>query len=162
MKKIISILFVLFCSSKLLAPEIQQQILVGESNRQKMKIDIEQVCFIESNNKSNVISQDGACGLMQITPIALKEWNIHNKDKPYTYKQLKVDSINVKIGTWFLNERIPDILVKNNIPLTINHRLMSYNWGPYSVIKWYKKGANYNNIPEETKCYLTKYWSKYE
>ena len=123
-------------------------------------IDIEQVKYIESLNNPKVTSHDGAIGLMQITPIALKEWNLHNTEK-YSRKDLFNPSINVKIGEWFLHDRIPEILETNKIPVTINHVLMSYNWGAYSVVKWYKKGGNYSKIPEETKTYLNKYWSKY-
>ncbi len=126
----------------------------------KYQLDIESIILIESNGKINVVSNQGAIGVMQIRGIALKEYNNRNRIK-YTVENLYNRNINIIIGKWFLEKEIPRILEKNNIPITVTNVLISYNWGVNNTIKWYKKGGDINKLPKETRNYLLKYWLKF-
>ena len=58
----------------------------------------------ESHFKSTAKSKANARGLMQVTPIALKDYNIRN-GTAYSETDLDNDEINVKIGCWTLNRQ---------------------------------------------------------
>lgn len=58
----------------------------------------------ESNFISTAKSRADAKGLMQVTPIALADFNKHNGTS-YTDAQIYDDAINVKVGCWTLNRQ---------------------------------------------------------
>ena len=124
------------------------------------EVNIDNIILIESNGKINVVSNQGAIGLMQITKIGLKHYNKVNKtnlNKNHLYNK----DININIGKWYLEKEIPRVLKLYNIPITVTNVLISYNWGVNNTIKWYKAGGNINKLPKETRSYLLKYWSKF-
>jgi soluble lytic murein transglycosylase-like protein len=98
-------------------------------------ININKIIQIESNGNSlayNIKSQ--ARGLMQITPIVLKEYNQYNKTN-YKVGDLFNSEINIKIGKWYLEKRIPQMLKYYGKSDTIYNRLISYNAGINYVVK---------------------------
>lgn len=124
-------------------------------------LDYNQIKLIESGNNEKAISTENAIGSMQITQISLDEWNKFHPNEQYTFDDLFIRKINIKIGKWMLSKQIPMYLKQNNIPNSLNYKLIIYNWGIGNFINWYKNGANYSKLPEETKSYLLKYWQKY-
>ncbi len=138
-------------------------------------IDISAIIQIESKGKPYALGKDGEIGLMQIRPIVLMEWynNVGMFGTGYkipgdmwspivyenNYKKadLFTPSVNVKIGTWYL-ERIRDHYCKVwNIPPTIEHIIIGYNWGIGNLKKWYRAGADWDKLPKTTKKYIKKY-----
>lgn len=121
-------------------------------------IDKNLVIKIESGgNPLAFNSGTKARGLMQITPIALKEWNNLNPGRQYKEKDLFVPEVNTEIGTWLLDQRIPKMLNTYKIPINAETVLASYNWGIGNVKNWHRRGADPEELPEETQNYLSKY-----
>jgi hypothetical protein len=124
-------------------------------------VDIMQIRIIESGDKNDKVSVAGAIGNMQIMPIALEDLNKMHPNERYSEKDLYNKFINVKVGTWLIEERIPQILKLNDVPLTINNILIAYNWGGGNAVKWYKNDKKIKNLPQETQQYIIKYWAKF-
>lgn len=98
----------------------------------------------------------------------------HNRDymffKDYKeFKNKRIDLYNPKInkfiGTWYLKRiwyhylpyyRLEEIKEK---PLLL--LVACYNGGIGNVVKWYKKGAKYDQLPQETKRYYEKFYKMY-
>ncbi len=138
-------------------------------------IDINAIIQIESKGDPNARGSVGEIGLMQISPIVIIEWfNVIGMfgtsyeipgdarspivyGNNYTSSDLFTPSINVKIGTWYL-ERIRDHYCKVwNIPPTIEHIIIGYNWGVGNLRTWYRAGSDWNKLPRTTKNYIKKY-----
>ena len=142
-------------------------------------IDIPTIIQIESNGNPNAYNKSsGAIGLMQITPIVLKEYNkegIFTQEiktrRLYSLGDLYVPTINIEIGTWYINERIPQMLKAYNLLDSIDNRLIAYNWGIGNLKNWVErhtsvivysgkpsKSINPNHfLPKETQNYIKKY-----
>jgi soluble lytic murein transglycosylase-like protein len=119
-------------------------------------VNMDIVAQIESNKNPNAISYRGAKygrGYLQISEICLKEWNQFNKVK-YTVDDLFDKEINIKIGTWYMNNRIPKMLHYYKINDIIEHRLIAYNFGIGNLIKYLKGEVQ---LPLETINYINKY-----
>ena len=114
---------------------------------------VECVIEVESGGNPNAVSKAGAIGLMQITPIVLKEYNENRKDRSVFYNidkcQLGDPEMNKIIGTWYLH-RLHDHYKCE----TIEDILWAYNGG----IGNKRKGIKYN----ETKNYIKKVMKLYE
>ena len=124
-------------------------------------LDYNQVRIIESGNKDKVVSIMNAVGCMQVTQAGLNEWNIIHPSNRYSLEDLYLRHVNVMIGEWLLRKRIPEYLVMAKIPNSLNYKLIIYNWGWGNFQTWYGNGANYSELPEETRNYILRYWSKY-
>ncbi len=124
-------------------------------------LDYKQVRLIESSGDSTAVSGEGAIGDMQIMPVTLEEWNRFHPGQLYKPQDLLSREVNLKIGKWMLAKQIPMYLKMDTIPDKLNYKLVIYNWGIGNFLKWYKDGANYSKLPEETRNYLLKYWGKY-
>ena len=139
------------------------------------EIDISKIIQIESSGNPNAYNKSsGAIGLMQITPVCLEDWNTFKSGKMYgeiarcnkndcenytlfeyyNLGDLYNPTINVKIGTWYINERIPQMLEAFDIPDTVENRLIAYNFGVGNLRK-YLEGEK--KLPKETKNYILKY-----
>ena len=119
-------------------------------------VDIMRVVSLESSGDAGVFNPASkACGLMQITPICLREWNQNHPLDSYDFDDLFNAEVNIKIGTWYINEKIPKYLNFYKIADTLENRLIAYNWGIGNLTKYYR-GADIK-IPEETKNYVKKY-----
>jgi soluble lytic murein transglycosylase-like protein len=117
-----------------------------------IEIDMSIIAQIESSNNADAISYRGAKygrGLLQISEICLKEWNMFNKEQ-YTTEDLFDKEVNIKIGTWYMNKRIPQMLKHFDKPVTIKNVLISYNAGIAYVV-------NGGKLPKETVQYIEKY-----
>lgn len=122
-------------------------------------VDVIQVKIIEGN-KSSAVSVAGAVGNMQIMPVTLDDWNLKNPNNQYTMDDMLIESKNIRVGKWMLEKRIPEMLKSKQVPLTINHVLIAYNWGCGNLVKWYNSGAVVARLPIETQQYICKYWAK--
>ena len=130
-------------------------LLLSISNSFAESVNIDKIIAIESSGNPWAFNEDSdAWGLMQITPICLKEWNNRN-EKQYTSEDLCDPDINRKIGTWYMNIRIPAYLCVFDIEDTIENRLIAYNWGIGNLRKY--KSGSIKSLPYETKNYIKKY-----
>jgi soluble lytic murein transglycosylase-like protein len=130
------------------------------SNVNAVEINLDAIKMIESSNgRDKRVSSKGAVGLMQITPICLKDYNIQTKSK-YTMKDMWNDDINFKVGSWYINVRIPQFLRAYRFRDYGENRLLAYNMG---IGRMRKLRSIYGNrwhlkLPTESKNYLKKYW----
>lgn len=121
-----------------------------------------------SGNPSAYNSRSGAIGLMQITPIVLREYNEDTQkncltcyedgflDQPICYRKIDLynPKVNRQVGSWYFNYRIPKMLKHYHIKDTIENRLWAYNSGIGNVVKGIK--------PKETRDYIRKVTQLYE
>ena len=149
-------------------------------NAEAGEIDINSIIQIESNGNPNAYNKSsGAIGLMQITPICLMDWfnNVGMFGTGYTISNdIRSDIVyadnynmsdmydggkNVRVGSWYINTRIPQMLKHYGLEDTVDKPLLleiaCYNWGIGNVVKWYRSGAKYNKLPQETRRYYEKY-----
>ena len=108
---------------------------------------LDALIFAESSNNPNAKSDKNARGLMQITDPALTDYNTY-KQADYTMDQMYDPSLNQAVGTWYLNQRIPQMLKHYKLPDTTEYRLWAYNAGIGNVVKGIK--------PKETQDYIAK------
>ena len=142
----------------------------------EVKIDIQKIIMIESSGDPQAISKSGCIGLMGINPKgALADWNLkigmfgtHYKNpNAKTISELEIvygnyynlgdlynPTVNVKIGTWYINERIPQMLKAYGIEDTIDNRLIAYHDGVGNLRK-YLRGER--KLGKFMKGYLRKY-----
>lgn len=112
-------------------------------------IDMNKIHQIESSgNPMAFNSHSQARGLGQITPIVLRDWNNMHPNDQHTSKELFDADTNTKIGDWYMNRRIPQLLTRKGLPDTTTNRLVAYNAGISRVGK---------SLPKETQDYLRKY-----
>ena len=124
------------------------------------------VIQIESGGNPYAISKDGCLGLMQISPIVLKEYNENQwvtlsyypdghwaerrrNGDDYKWADLYNPEINIIIGTWYLKRIWFHYLPHYKIPQTIENLLWVYNAGIGNLVK--------GIMPKETKNYIKKY-----
>jgi len=118
---------------------------------QAEEIDLNKIIHIESSgNPLAWRKADDSRGLMQITPIVLKEWNNFHPREKHSANDLWNPAINKKIGSWYMNARIPQLLKHYGKPDTLKNRIISYNAGISYVVKG-------KAMPEITRSYLAKY-----
>jgi hypothetical protein len=103
------------------------------------------------NSKSDDVSDKGATGVMQVTPIALLQFNLAHRNKKYSMDDMKNDAKNKEVGEWYLNEYIPTTLKKRNVKVNSVNRMIAYNAGPYSLSL-----KDYTRLPKETVNYIIK------
>lgn len=112
-------------------------------------VDMSKIIQIESSWHPDAYNRHtGATGLCQITPIVLKEYNKMQR-QDYSKRELFDKDINIKIGDWYMNHRIPQMLKHYHIKDTLRNRLWAYNAGIGQVVS--------NIMPQETKDYIVKY-----
>lgn len=107
------------------------------SNKKYQKggaVDLIKLAAIESSLDPEVISDTEDYGLLQINAIALESYNKYNKSK-YTTKDLLNPEINVKVGDWFINKRIPALLKSEGLEDNLENRLAAYNQGARGLAK---------------------------
>lgn len=112
---------------------------------------------IESQNNPDAVNKkSGAVGVMQIMEKgALADWNKDHPKNQHNKAQLKDPQINMKIGTWYLNEKIPAMLKAFKINDTIENRLIAYNAGIGNLRKIL---AGKMKMPNETSNYVDRYF----
>lgn len=114
-------------------------------------INIDKIIQIESSGRPDVVSDKGAIGLMQITPIALKDYN-QRYGTQFTINDLRDEELNRVIGDNILELRIPEQLKAKGLPDCDFLRLVSYNAGIVEAKRVFE------SLPTETKNYLKKYF----
>lgn len=121
----------------------------------EIEIDISRIIQIESSGNPNAYNPNsGAIGLMQITPICLEEWNNYLWGEGINIGQLYDPYWNVRVGTWYINVRIPQMLKAYGLEDTVDYRLIAYNAG-IGRLRQYSRGEI--RLPRETANYITKY-----
>ena len=115
---------------------------------------VQAIITCESNGDPNAVSEAGAVGLMQITPIVLKEFNDYGyMDEPTRKEYLYCPVVNVKIGTWYLM-RLKD---HYKCP-TIECVLASYNGG---ITRLRRNKWDIEKMSSETREYVEKVMKLY-
>lgn len=125
---------------------------------------VQVVIEVESGGRPHIVSKAGAIGLMQITPIVLKEYkeNIpenvsiwwggefeHKGNVGILYNSI----FNVEIGTWYLKR-----LYHHYKCTTVEEIASAYNGG---ITRYNKVGRDLKKMPRETRNYVLKVKSLY-
>lgn len=108
--------------------------------------------IIESGGNSKAVSFKSAVGIMQITQPCLDDYNKAFKTK-YSLNDMFNIYLNKKVSIWYLKKRIPELLKKSKIKISLINVLICYNAGIQNCIIYNKTGK----LPQETKDYLIKY-----
>ena len=137
------------------------------------------VIEVESHGDTNAVSPAGAIGLMQITPVCLKEfvecprnrgqyltdfgtgliYRINGLHGDKRYSQLTINlmfskSLNVSVGTWYLKR------LKNHYKCpSIEHILAANNGG---ITRLRRNGWDISKMPRESREYVRKVMVIYE
>lgn len=118
--------------------------------------DIKKIIHIESRGRCSAWNEgEDARGLMQIRSITLQEWNNFHSKELYTSQDLFDCAINKKIGTWYFEKRIPQMLRHFGIPNTLFYRIISYNAGIKTAKDFYE--GKRKTLPSTTVKYLKKF-----
>ena len=115
----------------------------------RAEIDMNIIAQIESNcNPYAFNKSSGAIGLLQITKPVVDEFNqrYSKKELYYEMEELYQIDVNWKIGSWYMNTRIPQMLKHYKIEDTIDNRLWAYNAGIGNVVKGRKVLETINYI----------------
>lgn len=113
------------------------------------KVSVKKVIWLESKGNPLARSRFGARGLMQVTPIVLKEYNRYHKTE-HKVKKLYNPLFNVKVGKWYLHKRIPQMLKYYKKEVSVRNILIAYNAG-ISYVRWDKR------LPSQTRAYIRRY-----
>jgi soluble lytic murein transglycosylase-like protein len=117
-------------------------------------VDINKIIQIESSGNPNAVNKkSGAVGLMQITQIALEDYNNLHPANQFSMNEMRIPEYNKVVGSWYINQRIPEFLKHYDIPDNEAFRLIAYNYGIGSLKTWY------NCLPKESINYLSKYFN---
>lgn len=124
------------------------------------KIDMGIIQKIESGGERNPDlahnKKDDSRGRFQIRVLLIKDWNTYHPKKQYNADDLWKRLVNEEIAHWYFNH-IPKMLRANKIPVTTLTKIATYNWGIGNVVKWYRKGADFNKLPKITRDYYERY-----
>lgn len=99
------------------------------------------VIMTESGGNQGSVSPKGATGVMQLMPGTAKDLGVNPNDLEG----------NIRGGAQYLRQML------DRYDGNLEHALMAYNWGPGNVNAWLKtgKGINGQDVPEETRRYVT-------
>ena len=117
------------------------------------EIDLSIIAQVESSNNPMAISFKGAKygrGLMQISEIALLDYNIEN-NAAVAPEELFIPEVVQMVARWMFEVRLPQLLRNIGISATVDNLLFAYSAGVGNV----KRGI----MPEETRKYIEKYHS---
>jgi len=123
----------------------------------------ERIIQAESNGNPKAYRKDThARGLMQITPIVRYEWNNFHPERKIGKHDLYNPKINVKVGEWYLFERIlGHYLPHYKLDLHEPNALASWNIGPPTHAGVYGDAIkNFKELPGETKEFIKKVTGK--
>jgi len=109
------------------------------------------VIIAESGGDSNAVSPAGAVGLMQITPIVLKEYRQEcNAIRNVEVEDLKNPHLNKAIGEWYLR-RLKDHYFRDNY--TLERMLCAWNGG---ITKLRRYDYDCSKMPRESREFSKK------
>ena len=97
-------------------------------NGDPVKVDLIRLAAIESSINPTAISKTGDYGLLQINPSALEGYN-NAFNSSLTPEDLLSPEINIQVGDWYINKRIPQLLKAEGLPDNVANRLAAYNQG---------------------------------
>lgn len=126
-------------------------------------IDIQAIIQIESSGNTYAVSQDNCIGLMQISKDVVDDFNKFSGRNRAGFFETPIEHCtdilfnyraNIEIGTWYLTERIPQMLRHYKLENSVENILIAYNFGIGNLVK-YRKGRVC--LPTETKNYIAKY-----
>jgi len=124
--------------------------------RAEIPINMQAIKAIESDGNPYAFNSRTKCyGLYQISEICLQDFNQINQ-KNYAPRDLFNPAVNEIVASWYFKE-VNRMLDFYEIPVSITTVIASYNWGIGNVVKWYKNGARFGELPEETQDYIEKY-----
>lgn len=131
----------------------------ANQSEQPQEIDRDIIISLESaGGRLSGVSSAGARGVMQIKKDA---WNdtVFGMGVNWPYSDVNDAQKNMKVGTYYLNRVIPNMINNSKLPNTIESRLAIYNWGIGNVRNAYKKhGKDWiKHAPAETKSYIERY-----
>lgn len=92
-------------------------------------------------------SKSGARGLMQITPIALKEYNRFNSPR-LTFDDMWDPELNVIVGTWLLEYYVERLTYLNGVEPTYQQLYVAYNAGYVDCWKYYDSYYSRGRTPK--------------
>lgn len=121
------------------------------------------VVWKESRFDPHALEQAGGIGLMQVTPVAGREW-AEATDRSFEVSDLFDPEINLAAGCWYLAQAIDRWDEK---PDPLPYALAEYNAGHSNVLRWSKitdgnHQAFYNNIGyPTTKRYVEDILTRY-
>lgn len=115
---------------------------------------------LESNWRYWAVGNSRDIGLMQITPIVLKEWNNNKNKNKYTQGDLFHPLKNLEVGEWYLHEKIGGhYLPHYKLPFTEENKAACYNAGPSLIGRIGDATENFDRLPRKTQNYLIKLWN---
>lgn len=118
-------------------------------------MNIKKIIWHESKGKPKAHNlSENARGLMQIRQCVLTEWNQYHPQDIHTSQDLFNQEINIKIGTWYIDKRCPQMLRHFNIPVTDKSIIICYNAGILRAIQHYRDGET---LPSITVNYIEEY-----
>jgi soluble lytic murein transglycosylase len=94
---------------------------------------VKAVVWRESRFQSDMVGKNGERGLMQISPIAAREWATANTIPNFEPEQLFDPATNLEIGSWYLGKAIQHW---NNQEDAVPFALAEYNAGHSRVDRW--------------------------
>lgn len=114
----------------------------------------------ESSFRPEAVSQDGACGLMQVLPVTA-EWIDFKRGSELPENGLYAVGTNLDYGCWFLR------FLLDRYDGSVRNALVAYNAGYNRLESWLETGADENGelaeIPyAETRNYVSKVLDAYE
>lgn len=118
----------------------------------KVLISLYIIAAIESSFNPEAINHTtNAYGMYQITQPVLDDYNKSRK-ADFKLDDMLNPANGQTVSSWYLNTEIPRLLKHYGLEDSVEHRLASYNCG-IGCLK--KRGLE--NLPKETKNYITEY-----
>jgi len=108
------------------------------------------IILIESSGNPLAVSPAGCRGLCQVSQVCLQDYNEYHKGEEYTFDEMFEGEKNKAVASWYLNERIPQMIRHYKKEVTVENCLIAYNAG----IKYVAEGRR---LPRETEDYIKKY-----
>lgn len=123
-----------------------------------IQLDFNKIIEIESSGVPTAVSTANARGLMQIQKATWDEC-VARLGVDWGWCEAFDGKKNIKVGIYYYNTRIPQMLRDYGLQDTIATRIAAYNWGIGNLVKCRRKYKDswQNHLPKETKNYIKKY-----
>lgn len=135
-------------------------------------VDMAKISMIESSNEPLAFN-NGHVGLCQISQGVVSSYNDDMNLVPSTpryvtdygtylkfnLEDMYSERINLFIGKYYMNWKIPRYLKYYGIPDTVTSRIIAWNWGIGHLRHWFKNGSQWRKLPLETRNYIRKYFN---
>jgi soluble lytic murein transglycosylase len=102
---------------------------------------VKAVVWRESRFQSDMVGKNGERGLMQISPIAAREWASVNAIPNFEPDQLFDPKINLEIGSWYLGKAMQHWTNQED---AVPFALAEYNAGHSRVDRWVRVASQKN------------------